>query len=260
MFDVDGTLAETEELHRRAFNETFADYDLPWRWSPRLYGELLTVTGGKERILHYVETYQAHLLAPLEGVLADVHRHKTRRYEELIGEQPVPLRCGVERLILEARSADLRLAIATTTSRSNVLALLMGALGGGQGLFDVIVAGDEVARKKPAPDVYERALDHLEVDAAECVAIEDSANGVRAARAAGIPVVVTPGLYTARDDFAGALAVVSELGMPGRSYEHLSGLGRHDRNVTLEALERWHDSATRTDEREPARRFALADA
>jgi HAD superfamily hydrolase (TIGR01509 family) len=245
IFDVDGTLAETEELHRRAFNETFADFDLPWRWSPRLYGELLKVAGGKERILYYVAHYQAGRLADIAPRVAEVHAHKTRRYEELMGEEPVPLRPGVARLIAEARAAGLRLAVATTTSRANLTALLRSAFPDGDGVFDAIVAGDEVARKKPFPDVYERVLDELGLDAESCIAIEDSRNGVAAARGAGLEVVVTPGLYTAGEDFPGALSVVSELGLPARSYEHLAGAGRHDRNVTVEALERWHGAALR---------------
>lgn len=155
----------------------------------------------------------------------------------------LPLRNGVGRLIAEARAVGLALAIATTTSRANVAALLAHALPDGEACFDAIVAGDEVGRKKPAPDVYEKVLADLGLAAGDCIAIEDSANGVRAACAAGIPVVVTPSLYTAGEDFSGALAVVSELGLPDRSYEHLAGAGRHDRNVTLEALERWHAEA-----------------
>jgi HAD superfamily hydrolase (TIGR01509 family) len=243
VFDVDGTLAETEEVHRRAFNETFAAYGFPWRWSPRLYGDLLAVTGGKERILHYVEGYQPRHLDRIAPLVPEAHRHKTLRYEALLAAERVPLRNGVERLIAEARAAGLALAIATTTSRANVAALLTQALPDGEACFDAVVAGDEVARKKPAPDAYEKVLADLGLAPAECIAVEDSANGVRAAVAAGISVIVTPSLYTAGEDFSGALAVVSELGLPGRSYEHIAGAGRHDRNVTIEALERWHATA-----------------
>lgn len=252
VFDVDGTLAETEELHRRAFNESFKAFDLPWQWNSRLYAKLLRVTGGKERILHFTETYQPHLVDAVAPQIADIHRHKTRRYTELTEKVPIPLRTGVARLIHEARTAGLRLAIATTTSRPNVQALLRGSLPGGEAVFASIVAGDDVARKKPFPDVYMRALEELGLDAGSCIALEDSRNGVLAARAAGLHVVATPSLYTGGDDFTGALSVVSELGMPGRSYEHIAGAGRHDRNVTLEALERWHEAARTTDPPEAA--------
>jgi HAD superfamily hydrolase (TIGR01509 family) len=247
VFDVDGTLAETEELHRRAFNEAFRAFELPWRWSPRLYGELLRIAGGKERILHFVMAYQPHLLDATAPRVAEIHRHKTERYEQLLNDSPVPLRSGVARLMEEARAAGLHLAIATTTSRPNVRALLRTSAPGGEGAFAAIVAGDEVARKKPFPAVYLRVMEHLGVDAGSCLAVEDSRNGVLAARAAGLHVVATPGAYTGADDFTGAVAVVSELGMPGRSYEHIAGAGRHDRNVTVEALERWHAEALRID-------------
>jgi beta-phosphoglucomutase-like phosphatase (HAD superfamily) len=185
IFDVDGTLAETEELHRQAFNETFRAFGLDWVWAADVYRELLRVTGGRERIIHYVD----HYARPGGGALAmarEMHADKTARYARLLGAGAVAPRPGVRRLIAEAHDAGLRLAIATTTSPGNVEPLL-GAIFGPLALswFSVIAAGDIVAAKKPAPDIYDYALRELGCAASACVAFEDSANGVVAARKAG---------------------------------------------------------------------------
>lgn len=199
IFDVDGTLAETEELHRRAFNETFADHGLDWHWNRARYRELLAVTGGKERI--------AHDLA-LRGIAADghdipaLHRAKTDRYTALMAGGEIALRPGIADLIDSARGAGIRLAIATTTSRPNIDALIRATLGcDTDELFDAVAAGDEVAAKKPAPDVYLLALDRLGVPPGRAVALEDSLNGLASARAAGLRCVVSPATYTQGDAF-----------------------------------------------------------
>lgn len=184
-FDVDGTLAETEELHRRAFNDTFADLGLGWYWDQRLYGELLKVTGGKERLVHYIRAHNAVYSCSrgLGEFVKKLHALKTVRYTELIRQGNASLRPGIERLLREARQCDIPLAISTTTSSANVEALLQSTLGGeGLAMFDAICAGDSVAKKKPAPDVYVAALEQLGLQAANCIAIEDSENGLRAAR------------------------------------------------------------------------------
>lgn len=238
IFDVDGTLAETEELHRQAFNAAFADERLSWHWDVALYRRLLEVAGGKERIAHYLKS------APdgaerIAGRIADLHAAKTAHYTALVAAG-TPLRPGVARLIREAKAAGVPLAIATTTSLPNVEALLSAALGADAlRLFDVIGAGDVVPAKKPAPDIYNYVLQRLDLSARLCVAFEDSTNGVRSARAAGLRTIVTPGIYTDGDDFSGALAVVSDLGEPDAPYRHLAGAGAGDRMVTLEALGRW---------------------
>ena len=159
IFDVDGTLAETEELHRQAFNETFRAFGLDWMWPPELYRELLRVTGGRERIIHYVDHYAP---AGSGGALAtarEMHADKTARYAKLLRAGEAPPRPGVRRLIAEAHDAGLRLAIATTTSPGNVEPLL-GAVLRPRALswFSVIAAGDIVPAKKPAPDIYDYAL------------------------------------------------------------------------------------------------------
>ena len=209
IFDVDGTLAETEELHRIAFNEVFPRFDLDWAWSVDLYRDLLRVTGGKERMRHYADRLGVTLA---DDKVAAMHAAKTERYTCSVSAGRCQLRPGVARAIDEAQSRNLRLAIATTTSHANVDALLDATLGpGGRDRFVAIVAGDDVPRKKPAPDVYDSTLEHLGLPAAACVAIEDSANGVAAARAAGLEVWVTPSLYTSHESFAGGARILPDL-------------------------------------------------
>lgn len=210
IFDVDGTLAETEAAHLDAFNEAFAGAGLPWRWSEAEYTRLLTTTGGKERIARYVREAGGD---PADFPIQALHRDKTVRYTGRIARGGIALRPGVAELIAEARALGLRLAVATTTSPENVEALVRATLGAGMTeIFSVVAAGDMVGAKKPAPDVYLLALERLGVAAADCVAFEDSRNGLLAAKAAGIFTVVTPGRFTAQEDFTGADRLVERLG------------------------------------------------
>lgn len=206
IYDVDGTLAETEEAHRRAFNETFSAWGLCWRWDRGTYKRLLDVTGGKERIAHFIDNWRPPKGDQVRPRIADLHRQKTARYVEIIARGDIGLRPGVARLIEAACNAGCRLAIATTTSRANVDALLSVTFPAGHP-FEVIAAGDEVTAKKPAGDVYQLALDRLGVPGDRCLAIEDSQNGLAAATAAGLSCIITPSLYTADQDFTGAVLV-----------------------------------------------------
>ncbi|HHN67715.1 MAG TPA: HAD family hydrolase [Thermopetrobacter sp.] len=242
IFDVDGTLAETEEAHRVAFNEEFAAWDLPWEWDRDLYAELLAVTGGRERIRHYIERYAPPKAETVRERIAELHRAKSERYMKMIAEGAVPLRPGVARLIDEAKAAGLKVGVATTTSTPNVEVLIEATLGRpARDVFDALACGEEVERKKPAPDLYELALDKLGVSHNEAMAIEDSRNGLYAALRAGVPVIITPSGYTAEEDFTDALAVVSHLGEPDMPYEHLSGLGWSRTMITPSMLARWID-------------------
>lgn len=209
IFDVDGTLAETEEAHRLAFNAAFAAAGTGWDWSRETYRRLLLVTGGKERMAAFAaETGAA--LAPER--IAALHADKTARYAALVAGGAVALRPGVAALLEAARARGLRLAVATTTSRPNVEALCAAAFGRpAAALFDALACGDEVARKKPAPDVWLLALERLGLPAETCLAFEDSAPGLASAKAAGLPVVVTSSLFTEGDDFAGADLVLRDL-------------------------------------------------
>lgn len=214
IFDVDGTLAETEEAHRAAFNQAFVDAKLAWHWDRDLYAELLKVTGGKERIRHFVlsEGGEDCYLDP--GFIAILHREKTQHYTRIVDGGGLELRPGVGALIAHARAEGMKLAIATTTSLANVEALLAAAFGPtGRDLFPVIVAGDMVAHKKPAPDVFMEALRQLDLAAGDCLALEDSVNGLRSALGAGLDTLVTPSAYTRDEDFTGAHAVLPDLGV-----------------------------------------------
>ena len=221
IFDVDGTLAETEEWHRHAFNAAFDAAGLGWHWDQALYGKLLEVTGGKERIRHHAarrgETVDA-------ATVARLHADKTARYVASVEAGAIALRPGVARLLHEARAAGLRLAVATTTSPENVSALLRTTLGAGaDGLFECIGAGDMVAAKKPAPDIYRFVLDQMGLSPGCCIAFEDTPNGLRAALGAGIATVVTTSLYGGTDGFEGALLVVDGLGEAGAPCRVLRG-------------------------------------
>jgi beta-phosphoglucomutase-like phosphatase (HAD superfamily) len=217
VFDVDGTLAETEEAHRRAFNETFAEAGLDWHWPFGRYRELLRVTGGKERMRRHALDIGEEL--PMSGPrsIGELHARKTERYNAFVRSGAVGLRPGVAELIADAEREGLALAIATTTTLENVETLIRSTLRREPAeVFAVICAGDMVKAKKPAPDIYIAALDRLGLPPDAAVAVEDSAVGLAAARGARLSAIVTPSLYTAGDDFSGALRVLPELAWNGR--------------------------------------------
>jgi HAD superfamily hydrolase (TIGR01509 family) len=211
ILDVDGTLAETEEAHRQAFNTAFAGAGLDWRWERALYKELLRVAGGKERIRAFDTSRDGQPPLLSDSEIAELHRTKTRLYAELITKGGCPLRPGIRALLEAARQRDQSLAIATTTSRDNIDVLLSASLGKDwEKWFAAIVAGDEVTRKKPAPDVYLQVLSKLNLPAQQCLAIEDSGIGLAAAAAAGIPVLISRSAYFSEDDFSGAAFTIDD--------------------------------------------------
>lgn len=243
IFDVDGTLAETErDGHRVAFNAAFREFRLDWHWSVELYGGLLQVTGGKERIRHYVEQFRPdYRPADFAELVAGLHRAKTRHYTELLARGGIPLRPGVRRLLEEARAAGVRLAIATTTTPLNVTALLQHGLGkDAESWFEVIGAGDIVAAKKPAPDIYQFVLEKMALRSEECLAVEDSENGLKAGLGAGLKTLITVSDYTREHDFKGALAVLSDLGEPHHPFKVLSGASHGKDYADLTLLKSWH--------------------
>ena len=203
IFDVDGTLAETEEVHRRAFNKAFVEFGLGWVWDEALYRDLLRVTGGKERIAHFCKKVLGEgEMAP--ELIAELHQRKTAIYAGKVAAGEIALRPGIPAFLDAARSCGFGLAIATTTTPANVEALLDAALGANwREIFPVVAAGDMVERKKPAPDVYLLALNRLGRDADRCIAVEDSRNGVVAAKAAGLRVIGVRSAYN-NDDLSGA--------------------------------------------------------
>lgn len=225
LFDVDGTLADTErDGHRPAFNAAFRDYGLDWEWDIPLYGQLLAVTGGKERMRYYIEQFRPDYVRPadFDDLVVELHKAKTRHYTRMLAEGGIPLRPGVRRLLEEARAAGLILGVATTTTPENVTELLRHSLAkDGPEWFAVIAAGDIVPAKKPAPDIYVWAMRQLGLQPEECLAFEDSENGIKASQGAGLRTVVTVNDYTRDHDFSGALAVLSDLGEPGAPYARL---------------------------------------
>jgi beta-phosphoglucomutase-like phosphatase (HAD superfamily) len=214
IFDVDGTLADTEEAHRVAFNLAFERYRLGWVWQPVEYRELLRITGGKERLASYIESLPINAAERqrLSKMVPDIHAEKTRFYSSFVADGAVPLREGVARLLDEAAEAGCKLAIASTTTAVNIDALLESTLGPrGLDMFAAIACGDQVRAKKPAPDIYELALRGLELLPEHAIAFEDSPNGLRSARSAGIRTVVTPNYWTEGGDFKGAMLLLPNL-------------------------------------------------
>jgi HAD superfamily hydrolase (TIGR01509 family) len=221
IFDVDGTLADTEDGHRKSFNKAFAENNLPWHWDVELYDRLLAVTGGKERIKYFVDSFLTGYTKPadFDEFVKHLHKVKTVHYTAMLRDGRIPLRPGVKQLIQDARAGGITLAIATTTSPENVSTLLEVGLGKDwETYFAANGCGDIVPQKKPAPDIYFWVLDKLKLAPAECIALEDSVNGLRASLAAGIRTYITVNHYTRNQDFTGAAGIFSDLSDLGAFY------------------------------------------
>jgi HAD superfamily hydrolase (TIGR01509 family) len=244
IFDVDGTLSETErDGHRVAFNRAFSEAGLDWFWDEALYGQLLAVTGGKERIRYYLsefnQTYQP--TENLDDLIVKLHALKTKHYVNLLETHAIGLRPGVERLIREIHESDLRLAIATTTTPENVTALLSSTLGvESVSWFDSIAAGDIVPAKKPAPDIFEYCLNELGLLPEECLVFEDSENGLKASTGAHLATVVTINDYTKNDDLSGALAVFDQIGEENNPCTQIAGKAITSHYISIDDLYKLH--------------------
>ena len=243
LFDVDGTLADTErDGHRVAFNMAFAEAGLDWEWSVDLYEKLLAVTGGKERMRYYLDEFNREFDRPaeLDEFIAGLHKAKTKHYTELLGQGAIPLRPGVERLLNEARAVGLRMAVATTTTPANVEALLVHTLGAdSMSWFEVIAAGDIVPAKKPAPDIYDYALREMNLQPEQCLAFEDSENGIKSSMGAKLTTIITINDYTRDHDFNDAALVLDQLGEPGQPFTIIKGEAEGD-YVNIDLLKRLH--------------------
>lgn len=232
LLDVDGTVADTERFgHRPAYNRAFSKLGLGFRWGPKLYRKLLDQPGGKERLMHYVVHYRpelgqhAHAFArDPQAWVGEVHQIKSYYFRRYLRRGEVPLRPGVARLIREADAAGLHVALVSNASRASLTPVLRYGLGEELAKrIDLVVSGEDVCRKKPAPDSYLMALRRLGLPASDCVALEDSAMGLRAAVAAGLPTVVTTNANTEGEDFAAAMIVLDSLGDPGTPARSLCG-------------------------------------
>ena len=228
IFDVDGTLADSENLHLQAFNHAFVQEGMGWHWTIEQYTVLLDVSGGKERLLHHWRQVNPDMTelgaGAVQAAIDRLHEIKTAYYEDAVNQGALNLRPGVLALMNEARSAGLQLAIATTTSPVNIAALLRGAIGADwKSHFLAVGDASNAPIKKPHPQVYLKVLDDMGLPAADCVAFEDSSNGLRAAVAAGLKTVITPTGFTAHHDFSGALRVLPDLS-----------------SVSVAQLQEWH--------------------
>ena len=224
IFDCDGVLAETEQFgHLPAFNQMWEEMGIPWHWAEEEYGRKLKIGGGKERMASLWE--DADFVArvdPPRGeaeraeTVAAWHKRKTAIYKEIINSGRIPARSGVRRLCETALAAGWRLAVASTSAQESVEAVLRNSLGETTAArFSLVLAGDVVKAKKPAPDIYLLAAERLQVSPANCVVIEDSQNGLEAAHAAGMKCIVTVSAYTRDEDFHQAELVLTCLGDPG---------------------------------------------
>jgi len=212
IFDVDGTLAETEEAHRAAFNQTFEKWGLGWHWTEDDYRQLLKTTGGKERMRAHQQTLPNSARRLSDEDIAKLHIEKTAAYGAILASGQLQLRPGVADLITKARAGGLKVAVATTTNTPNVEALCQCCWGKpALEVFDHVAAGDMVKQKKPAPDVFLLALEQLGLPADDCIAFEDSRNGVLSAKGAGLRTLVTPSAYTDQDNFDDADWVIATL-------------------------------------------------
>lgn len=225
VFDVDGTLADTEDGHRRAYNQAFAEFALDWIWDVELYGRLLRVAGGKERMRYFLtDFHRGGLPAEADLLIPRVYARKTEIYTKGVRSGAIRLRPGIRELIDHAHAAGIELAVATTTAPENAVTLLESQIGADwRRLFAVLGCGDQVAHKKPAPDIYFRVLDQLGLGAADCIALEDSEMGLRAALGAGLRTWITRNAWTRNHRFDGAEAV----------YDDLSDLARFCRDAGL---------------------------
>ena len=215
IFDCDGVLVDTErDGHRVAFNRAFEAAGIDAEWDVDLYGELLKIAGGKERMTHYFNEAGWPHDQTAATLIPELHKKKTAIFTDLIAKGSLPLRPGIARIVDEAHAAGVRLGVCTTSDPKAIDGVLdlLGAKR--KAWFEIVLAGDVVKKKKPDPEIYNLAKQRLRLDARDCVVIEDSRNGMLAALGAGMRCLITTSAYTIDEDFTGAAKVVPELGDP----------------------------------------------
>jgi HAD superfamily hydrolase (TIGR01509 family) len=215
IFDCDGVIVDTEkDGHRVACNRAFRKMGYDYNWDVALYKKLLKVAGGKERMKHYFNQERWPVdVGNRDTFIKELHKLKTDLYMKIIESGELPLRPGIARLIDEAIAAGVLLAVCSTSNERSVNLVVEKMLGlDRKKHFKAILAGDVVSKKKPDPEIYNLAIQRLGIIPGECFVVEDSRNGFLAAKAAGIPCIITTNEYTVNEDFTGAELVVPELG------------------------------------------------
>lgn len=240
IFDMDGTLADTEEIHRQAFNSAFDEFKLDCHWDQNLYKNLLAISGGRERIRRYV--LENDLVTDdqisVEDLAIQIHTRKSEIYRQRLVDGHVGLRNGVSRLLHEAINLDMPLAIATSSSLQNVETLIKSALGeDALDHFKTIVTCENIHEQKPSPAIYKLVLEHLQIDPYHCIAIEDTYNGNQSALSAGIATIITTHMFTLDDNFKGASLVLNSLGEPDTPMKVISGNAHGYTYVTAELID-----------------------
>ncbi len=260
IFDVDGTLANTEETHRQAFNAAFNEFGLAYHWSEQEYAQRLSISGGKERIYAYLNEQDVNpdIDQGIREYYLRIHQRKSEIYREKLVAGHIGLRKGVARLLEEANSKGLKLGIATCTSKSNVETLLKKALGGDvMSRFDAVATSDIVTDKKPSPVVYQFVLAQLGLSPDVCIAIEDTYNGNCAALAAGLQTVIITHAFTINDDFEGAQLILDNLGEPDQPFSVIAGNADGAHYVDIALLEKISSTNASIDNWEPALAVAV---
>ena len=245
LFDVGGTIAESEEIHRVSFNEAFKEFGLNWYWDEAIYRELVFIGGGKERIKHYITRAWPEMLKQknLTKYIESVHKIKGQIYEEFLNDSQLKARPGIIRLLKELKNEKIRLAIVSDTTEENLINLFKKGLGiNPTEWFEILAHGGCTIQKKPSPDIYLWTLERLKLPPESCLAIEDAPRGVDSAIDAGLKVLVTPSIYTLEEKFEKSSLLLSHLGEPEEPFNVIKGDAFGHSFVDLDLLKKIHGS------------------
>lgn len=245
LFDVGGTIAESEEIHRVSFNEAFKEFGLNWYWDEAIYRELVFIGGGKERIKHYITRAWPEMLKQknLTKYIESVHKIKGQIYEEFLNDSQLKARPGIIRLLKELKNEKIRLAIVSDTTEANLINLFKKGLGINPiEWFEILAHGGCTIQKKPSPDIYLWTLERLKLPPESCLAIEDAPRGVDSAIDAGLKVLVTPSIYTLEEKFEKSSLLLSHLGEPEEPFNVIKGDAFGHSFVDLDLLKKIHGS------------------